>query len=217
ITEKIFSPSNCCLRSLFAVPCSSGRAFLLHLSKCFCHVFELIPNVKAYVDRRGLLNRHRDTIAGPRINLDDLLLFQFVLRTEDKSRKIGAVLEIVDDSPFDLRFEGSQDVREQIMGERSLLLRALLEQRDRQTNALLNVNHESFSSLPRKTAQTPLVAARPRICTSTTGLLVLQGSSLAFPPRSELLSTDDQKPKPSRVAPPPPVKNSIRSSFGTFS
>jgi hypothetical protein len=30
------------------------------------------------------------------------------------------------------------------MSERSLLLRALLEHRDRQTNALLNVNHENF-------------------------------------------------------------------------
>jgi len=95
------------------------------------------------------------------------LLFLFVLCTEDKSRKIGAVLEIVDDYPFDLRSEGSQDVRKQIMGERSLLLRALLEQRDRQTNALLNVNHESFFLVAKKTVPTPLVAARPKICTST--------------------------------------------------
>ncbi len=51
-----------------------------------------------------------DTIAGPRIDLDDLLLLRFVLRAEDKSRKIGAALEIVDDYPFDLRSERSQDV-----------------------------------------------------------------------------------------------------------
>jgi len=31
------------------------RAFLLHLSKRLCHVFHLIPYIKAYVDRRGLL------------------------------------------------------------------------------------------------------------------------------------------------------------------
>jgi hypothetical protein len=139
-----------CLRFLFLVALFSVRAFLLDLSKRLCHVFELIPNIKAYVDRRGLLSRHRDTIAGPRINLDDLLLFQFVLRTEDKSPKIGAVLEIVDDYPFDLRFEGSQDVREQIMGEWSLPLRALLEHRDRQTNALFNVNHEYFFLVAKK-------------------------------------------------------------------
>src|SRR6266581_5255856 len=134
----------------FLVALFSVRAFLLHLSKRLCHVFELIPNIKAYVDRRGLLSRHCDTIAGARINLDDLLLFQFVLRIEDKSRKIGAVLEIVDDYPFDLRSEGSQDVRKQIMGERSLLLRALLEQRDRKTNALLNVNRENFFLVAKK-------------------------------------------------------------------
>ncbi len=97
------------------------RAFLLHLSKRLCHVFELIPNIKAYVDRGALRSRHRDTIAGPRIDLDDLLLLRFVLRAEDKSRKIGAALEIVDDYPFDLRSERSQDVRYQIMGERPLV------------------------------------------------------------------------------------------------
>src|SRR5271166_489778 len=37
----------------------------------------------------------------------------------------------------------------------------------------------------------------PRTCTSTTGLLILQVLSLAFPPRSELLSTGDQEPNPS--------------------
>ncbi len=74
----------------------------MHLSKRLCHVFHLIPDIKAYVDRRGLLSR---------IDLDDLLLVQFVLCTEDKSRKIDAALEIVDDYPFDLRSERSQDVR----------------------------------------------------------------------------------------------------------
>src|SRR5258707_11449991 len=36
------------------------------------------------------------------------------------------------------------------MGERSLLLRALLEHRDRQTNALLNVHHENFFLVAKK-------------------------------------------------------------------
>ena len=51
----ILSPPNHCLRFLFLVALFSVRAFLLHLSKRLCHVFELIPNIKAYVDRRGLL------------------------------------------------------------------------------------------------------------------------------------------------------------------
>jgi hypothetical protein len=83
----------------------------LDLSKRLRHVFDLIPNIKAYVDRGALCNRHRDTITGPRIDLDDLLLFQFVLRAQYKPCKIRAALERVDEYPFDLRSEGSQDVR----------------------------------------------------------------------------------------------------------
>src|SRR5258705_777806 len=97
MTEMILSPPNHCLRFLFLVALFSVGAFLLHLSKRLCHVFELIPNIEAYVDRRGLLGRHRDTIARSRINLDDLLLFQFVLCAEDKSRQLGAALAIIDD------------------------------------------------------------------------------------------------------------------------
>jgi hypothetical protein len=76
----------------------------------FCHVFDLIPNIKTYLDRGVLGSRHGDTIAGPRIDLDDLLLLRFVLRAEDKSRKIGAVLQVVDDYPINLRSERSQYV-----------------------------------------------------------------------------------------------------------
>src|SRR5258706_12917790 len=212
MTEKIFSPSNCCLRFLFLVALFSVRAFLLHLSKRLCHVFELIPNIKAYVDWRGLLSRHRDTIAGPRINLDDLLLFQFVLRTEDKSRKIGAVLEIVDDYPFDLRFEGSQDIREQIMGERSLLLRALLEHRDRRPNALINEHRENLVLVAKKNRAAAARRNEAADLHFDNGLTHTASPVISFPPGSELLSTADQKPNHSVLC-PCPVKNSIRSSF----
>src|SRR6516165_9451018 len=107
--ERLMKPGS--LRILFLVSLFRLRAFVLDLSKRFRHVFDLIPNIKAYVDRGALLSRHRYTIAGPCIYLDDLLLLRFVLRAEDKSRKIGAPLEIVDDNPFDLYFERSQDVR----------------------------------------------------------------------------------------------------------
>ena len=75
------------------------RAFLLHLSKRLRHVFDLTPNIKAYIDWGALRSRHRDTIAGPRIDLDDLLLFQFVLRTEDKPCK-GDLLQIGTSASF---------------------------------------------------------------------------------------------------------------------
>src|SRR5262249_44777027 len=80
--RPIFHPLNRLLRILFLVALFRLRAFLLHLSKRFRHVFDLIPNIKTYIDRGALLSRHRDTIAGPCIYLDDLPLLRFVLRAE---------------------------------------------------------------------------------------------------------------------------------------
>jgi len=74
----------------------------------------------------------------------------FVLRTEDKSGKIGAPLEIIDDYPFDLRFKRLQDACKQIMGERSLLSRALLEHRDRRPDTLINENQENLFLVAKK-------------------------------------------------------------------
>ena len=97
------------LRILVLAAFFGARA--LHFSKRLCHVFDLIPNLKTDVDRGALCNRHRDTIAGPRIDLDDLLLFQFVLYAEDQSCIAGTELNIAYDCPFDLRSERLQDVR----------------------------------------------------------------------------------------------------------
>jgi hypothetical protein len=66
--KEKFRPLHHFLRILFLVALFRVRAFLLHLSKRLCHVFDLIPNIKAYVDRGALRTRHRDTIAGPRIS-----------------------------------------------------------------------------------------------------------------------------------------------------
>ena len=93
-----------------------------------------------------------------------------------KAYVVGAELEIVDDCPFDFRSECSQDGRCQIVGERAFLLRALHEHRDRRPDALIDENDESFSWLPSKTAKPSLVAAMAWMCTSTTGLLILQVS-----------------------------------------
>jgi hypothetical protein len=97
------------LRILFLIALFCLQAFLLHLSKHLCHVINFVPNIKTYVDRGALLNRHRDTIAGSCIYLDDVLPLRFVLRAEYKSGKIGVPLEIVNDHPFDLCSKRSQD------------------------------------------------------------------------------------------------------------
>jgi hypothetical protein len=54
------------LRIIFLIALFPERAFLLHLSKRLCHVFDLIPNIKAYVDRGALVEidaRPSDCIA----------------------------------------------------------------------------------------------------------------------------------------------------------
>jgi hypothetical protein len=89
------------------------------------------------------------------------------------------------------------------MGERSLLFRALHEHRDRRSNALIDEHHEYLVLVAKKNRAAAASRSMARTCTSTTGLLILLVSSLAFPPRSELLSTGDQEPKPSRFAPHP--------------
>ena len=141
------------LRALFLAALFCVRAFLLHLSKRLCHVFDLMPNFKAYIDRGTLRSRHSDTIAGPRVDLDDLLLVQFVLHTEDKPCIVNAELEFVDDCPFDLRSERSQDVRYQIVGKRPFLLRALHEHRDRRPNALIDEDYESLFLVAKKNGE----------------------------------------------------------------
>ena len=149
----IFYPLHRFLRTLFLAALFCVRAFLLHLPKRFCHVFDLMPNFKAYVDRGTLRSSHRDTIAGPRVDLDDLLLFEFVLHTEDEPCIVRADLEIVDDCPFDLRSERSQDVRYQIVGKRPFLLRALHKHRDRRPNALIDEDGESLFLVAKKNGE----------------------------------------------------------------
>src|SRR5580693_5953721 len=169
ISSESFSVVTIALRCFFLVALVRIRAFLLHLSEHLCHVFHLIPDIKAHEDRSELLSRHGDTIAGPRIDLDDLLLLRFVLRTEDKSCIVGAALEIVDDHLFDVRSKRSQDIRYQIMGEWPFLLRALHEHRDRRSDALISEQHEYLVLVAKENCP-----ATARTLTSTTGLLILQ-------------------------------------------
>ena len=67
------------------------------------------------------------TIAGSRIDLNDLLLLRFVLRAQDKFRKISAVLQFGDDYPYrpSLRALAIRVLTDH--GSGSLLLRALHE------------------------------------------------------------------------------------------
>src|SRR5260221_4800431 len=98
------------------------------------------------------------------------------------------------------------------MGERSLLLRALLEHRDRRPNALINEHHENLVLVAKKNRAAAARRSEAADLHFDNGLTHTASLVIPFPPRSELLSTGDQEPNHSVLC-PCPVKNSIRSSF----
>lgn len=71
----------------------------MQLSEHLDHVFHFIPDIETHEDGSELLSRHGDTIARQRIDLDDLHLLRFILRAQNKFRKIGVALQVVDDNP----------------------------------------------------------------------------------------------------------------------
>src|ERR1700736_1814220 len=98
------------------------------------------------------------------------------------------------------------------MGERSLFLRALVEPRDRRPNALINEHHENFFLVAKKNGAAHArrtEAADPHFDNGLTHTVSLV---IPFPPRSELLSTGDQKPKPFSFVPLPVKIRSARVS-----
>ena len=70
--RPIFHPLSRLLRILFLAALFCLRTFLLDLSKRLRQVPDLIPNIETFVDRRALLSRYRDTIAGSCIYFDEL-------------------------------------------------------------------------------------------------------------------------------------------------
>src|SRR5260370_39953363 len=89
------------------------------------------------------------------------------------------------------------------MGERSLLVRALLEHRDRRPNALLNEHHENLVRVAKKTRAAAAGRSEAADLHFDNGLTHTASPVIPFPPRSELLSTGDQKPKPFSFVPLP--------------
>src|SRR5690349_2030232 len=96
------------------------------------------------------------------------------------------------------------------MGERSLLLRALLEHRDRSPNALINKHHENFFLVAKKNRAAAARRSEAADLHFDNGLTHTARLVIPFPPRSELLSTGDQEPKPFSFV--PPVLSKIRSA-----
>src|SRR6266436_2467313 len=89
------------------------------------------------------------------------------------------------------------------MGERSLLVRALLEHRDRRPNALINQYHENLVLVAKKNRAAAAGRSEAADLHFDNGLTHTASLLISFPPRSELLSTGDQKPKPFSFVPLP--------------
>src|SRR5258707_12078563 len=87
------------------------------------------------------------------------------------------------------------------MGERSLLLRALLDHRDRRPNALINKHHETLALVAKKTRTAAARRNEAADLHFDNGLTHTASPVIPFPPRSELLSTADQEPKPFSFVP----------------
>jgi hypothetical protein len=98
------------------------------------------------------------------------------------------------------------------MGERSLLLRALLENRDRRPNAPLNVNHDNLVLVAKKNRAAVARCSEAADLHFDNELTHTASLVTAFSQRSELLSTGIKNQNHSVLC-PCPVKNSIRSSF----
>src|SRR5258706_1649549 len=89
------------------------------------------------------------------------------------------------------------------MGERSLLLRALLEHRDRRPNALINEHHENLVLVAKKNRVAAARRSEAADLHFDNGLTHTASLVIPFPPRSELLSTGDHEPKPFSFVPLP--------------
>src|SRR5258708_20110626 len=99
------------------------------------------------------------------------------------------------------------------MGERSLLLRALLEHRDRRPNALINEHHENLVLVAKKNRAAAARRNEAADLHFDNGLTHTASPVISFPPGSELLSPADQKPNHSLFCPGLSKISSARVSY----
>lgn len=122
-------------------------ALLLRRFKLFERVGSIIHLVKhgaADQNRRLLLDGHGNAIARPRIQFDDFLLMQFVFRRDNEPRVKRAVFHIIDHRSVDLSAESSQHVGHEVVGQRTLFVRAREEHVDRVAHGGIDINNEGF-------------------------------------------------------------------------
>lgn len=116
----------------------------------FRSILDLLPHNSAHVNRSLLLCRHRHAVARPGIQLDDLLLLEFILCGQNQPAEIGAVLEVIDDNSLHLCPHSGEDMRQEIVRERTLLVGAAQKHSDGRTDSLIHINHKNLLLVPKE-------------------------------------------------------------------
>ena len=119
-------------------------------------ILDFLPDNSAHVDRGLLLGCHRHAVARPGVELDNFLLLELILRRQNQPAKIGAVLEIVDDDTLNLCPHRSQDMRQQVVCERTLLVGSAQKHSDRRPDSLIHVDHKDLVLVSKKN-RTPCI------------------------------------------------------------
>ena len=93
---------------------------------------------------------HRDAIARPRIQFDDLLLLQLVFGPNDRPRVVGCVFQVIDDHTLDFRAKGRHQVRHQIVGKGPFLGDIAHEHGNRAADCLIDIDDENLVVVPNE-------------------------------------------------------------------
>ncbi len=122
-------------------------------------VVRLIPNVLADEDGRLGLNGEHEAVAGAGVDFDHLGM-NLVLRAQNQAREVGVAAERVDDHPLDLDVEGVENIADELVGERPLVLFAAHRHGDGAADAGLDVDDKTFFLVADKDREGVLVGGK---------------------------------------------------------
>ena len=114
---------------------------LEHAFEDFGHVLDGGENMAGDEDGLLLLEGEHERVAGAGIDFDDLPA-ELVLHEENDAGEEGAVVDFVDDDAFKGDAEAEEDVADQVVGERPVLLHAVHCHRDGVTHGVVDVDDE---------------------------------------------------------------------------
>ena len=128
----------------------SPLALLFHFLEDVRAILDFVPDFAGDVNGRLLLHGERDAVAGPSVDLDDFPGVQFVFRADDETRKVRLALEIVDDDAVHFCAQRGEQMRDEIVRERTLLGRLVHEHPDGRADGFVHVDHENLLLIPHE-------------------------------------------------------------------